>query len=50
VTSASGAEGYGCASIVAHDKFTLHFTKASWSSGVQVMGWELAILGPQRTS
>jgi hypothetical protein len=38
VTSASGADGSGCASSVAHDKFALHFLKASWSSSVQVMG------------
>jgi hypothetical protein len=50
VTSASGADGSGCASSVARDKFALHFLKASWSSGVRVMGWDPLTLGPERTS
>jgi hypothetical protein len=40
VTSASGAEGSGCASRVARDKLALHSSNALGSSGVQVMGWE----------
>jgi hypothetical protein len=50
VSSASGADGSGCASSVARDKFALHFSKASWSSSVQVMGWEPLTLCPERTS
>jgi hypothetical protein len=50
VTSASGADGSGWASSVARDKLALHSSKALWNSGVQVMGWEPLILGPERTS
>lgn len=38
VMSASGVDGLGCASRVAHDKLALHSLKALRSSGVQVMG------------
>jgi hypothetical protein len=50
VTSASVADGSGCASSAARDKLALHFWKASWSFGVHVMGWESMTLGPERTS
>jgi hypothetical protein len=50
VTSASGADGSGCACRVACDKLALHSSKALMSSGVQVMGWEPLTLGPERTS
>jgi hypothetical protein len=50
VTSASGADGSGCASRVARDKLALHSSKALRSSGVQVMEWEALTLGPERTS
>jgi hypothetical protein len=40
----------GCASRVARDKLALHTSKALWSSGVQMMGWEPLTLGPERTS
>jgi hypothetical protein len=32
------ADGLGCASSVAHDRLSLHSSKALWSSGVQAMG------------
>jgi hypothetical protein len=32
VTSASCADGFGCASSVARDKFALYSSKALWSS------------------
>jgi hypothetical protein len=38
VTSASGADGSGCASSVVRDKFAFQSSKALRSSGVQVMG------------
>jgi hypothetical protein len=50
VTSASGGDVSGCTSRVACDKLALHSSNAFRSSGVQVMGWEPLILGPERTS
>jgi hypothetical protein len=38
VTSASGADGSGCASSVARDQLALHTSKALWRSGVQLIG------------
>jgi hypothetical protein len=51
VTSASGADGSGCASRVARDKLAVHSSNALRSPSVQVMmGWEPLTLGPERTS
>jgi hypothetical protein len=50
VTSASSANGSGCASRVAGDKLALHSLNALRSSSVQVMGWEPFTLGPKRMS
>jgi hypothetical protein len=37
VTSASGADGSGCASSVARDKLASHSSKTLWRSGVQLI-------------
>jgi hypothetical protein len=50
VVSASGVNLSRCARRVARGKLALHFSKALWSSDVQVMGWEPLTLGPERTS
>jgi hypothetical protein len=40
VPSVRRSDGSGCASNMERDKFALHFSNASWSSGVHVVGWE----------
>jgi hypothetical protein len=49
-TSASCADGSGCASTVAREKLALHSSKALKGSGVQVIGWEPLTLLPERAS
>jgi hypothetical protein len=49
-TSASAADGSRCAGTVTHDKIAVHFSKALWSSGVQVLEVEPLNLGPERKS
>jgi hypothetical protein len=49
-TSACGADGSGCSSRVARDKFALHSLKVLWSSSAHVMGWEPLTLVPERMS
>jgi hypothetical protein len=43
VTSASGADGSGCASREARDKLALHSSNDLRTSSVQVIGWESLI-------
>jgi hypothetical protein len=37
----------GVPAVMARDKFALHFSKAAWSSGVHVMGWEPLTFNPE---
>jgi hypothetical protein len=45
VTSARGADASRCVNNVACDRLALHASKAFWSSGVQLMGYEPLTLG-----
>ena len=48
VTSASGADGSGCAKRVAWDKLVLQSLKDWRSDSVQVTGFDPLVLGPER--